>query len=44
MEQGLPAEFRPDISPLALLGLRLVTIPRGETPETTPGYSWPMRR
>jgi hypothetical protein len=42
--QNLPVEHRSDISPLALLGLRLVTIPRGETPGTTPGYSWPMRR
>jgi hypothetical protein len=43
--RGLPYEHRSDISPLALLGLRLVTIPRAnEAPETTPGYSWPMRR
>jgi hypothetical protein len=43
--QGLPVEHRPDISPLALLGLKLVTAPRADAlPETTPGYSWPMRR
>jgi hypothetical protein len=40
----LPVEHRADISPLALLELQLVTTPRGETPETSPGYSWPMRR
>jgi hypothetical protein len=34
--QGLPVEHRADISPLALLGLRLVTAPRGETPGTSP--------
>jgi hypothetical protein len=28
MEQGLPIEHRSDISPLALLGVRLVTVPR----------------
>jgi hypothetical protein len=43
--QGLPIEHRADISPLALLGVRLVTIPRTtELPETSPGYSWPWRR
>jgi hypothetical protein len=43
--EGLPCEHRADISPLALLGLRLVTAPRAnETPGTTPGYSWPMQR
>jgi hypothetical protein len=45
MEQRLPIEFRPDISPLALLGLKLVTAPRADAfPETSPGLSWPMRR
>jgi hypothetical protein len=45
MEQRLPVEFRPDISPLALLGLKLVTTPRADAlPETSPGLSWPMRR
>ena len=41
---GLAIEHRADISPLALLGLQLVTTPRGETPETSPGFSWPWRR
>jgi hypothetical protein len=43
--QGLPIEHRSDINPVALLGLRLVTTARvNETPQTTVGYSWPMRR
>ena len=43
--RGLPVEHRADISPLALLGLRLVTAPRAVAlPETSPGLSWPMRR
>jgi hypothetical protein len=43
--QGLPVEHRADISPLALLGLRMVTTPRvNEIFGTTPGFSWPMRR
>jgi hypothetical protein len=43
--QGLPIWHRSDISPLALLGLRLITAPRvSETSGTTPGYSWPWRR
>jgi hypothetical protein len=43
--QGLPVEHRADISPLALLGLKLVTTPRADgTPPTTPGYSWSLRR
>jgi len=44
MEQGLPVEFRSDISVLAILGIELRTVPRGETPETSAGYSWPWRR
>jgi hypothetical protein len=45
MEQNLPCEFRPDISPLALLGVRLVTPEAiSPSPETTPGHSWPWRR
>jgi hypothetical protein len=37
--QGLPVEHRPDISPLALLGVRLVTTPRvTEAPETSRGF------
>ena len=42
MEQGLPVEFRSDISPLAILQVQLVTTPRADTlPETSPGFSWP---
>jgi hypothetical protein len=38
-------EHRAEISPVALLGLRPVTTARvNQTPGTTPGYSWPMRR
>ena len=37
--QNLPVEHRADISPLALLGVALVTTPRAEAPETTQGYS-----
>ena len=43
--QGLPIEHRSDISPIALLGLRLTTAPRADaSPETSPGLSWPWRR
>jgi hypothetical protein len=43
--QGLPVEHRADISPLALLGLKLVTAPRADpSPETSPGLSWLLRR
>jgi hypothetical protein len=42
--QSLPCEHRGDISPVALLALRLVTAPRGETPGTSPGMSWDLRR
>jgi hypothetical protein len=46
--ENLPCEHRSDCSPLALLGLRLVTTPRADAlPETSPGFSWatwPMRR
>ena len=42
---GLACEHRSDCSPLALLGLRLVTTQRAsEMPETSAGYSWPWRR
>ena len=44
LSEGLPVEHRADISPLALLGLKLITAPRGETPETSAGYSWPWQR
>jgi hypothetical protein len=44
-EHGLACEHRSDINPVALLGLRLTTAPRGDaSPETSPGYSWPWRR
>ncbi len=44
-ENGLACEHRSDCSPLALLGLRLVTTQRAsEMPETSAGYSWPWRR
>jgi len=42
--QGLPVEHRADISPLAILQVRLVTTPRADAAETSPGYSWPLRR
>jgi hypothetical protein len=41
--QNLPCEHRPDVSVLALLSISLVTAPR-TTEQTSPGYSWPMRR
>ena len=37
---GLPLEFPADISPLALLAVRLVTTPRAGLPETTPGNAF----
>jgi hypothetical protein len=44
IEQNLPVEFRPDINPIALLGLRLITTARTtEMPETSQGHSW-LRR
>jgi hypothetical protein len=43
--QGLPCEHRADVSVAALLSITLETTTRdGQTPETTPGYSWPWRR
>ena len=43
--QGLPVEHRADCSPLAILQVQLITTPRADaSPETSPGYSWPMRR
>jgi hypothetical protein len=43
--QSLPVEHRADISPLAILQVRLLTVPRADAlPETSPGLSWPMRR
>jgi hypothetical protein len=38
--QGLPCEHRADVSPVALLGLRLVTAPRAGMPATSPGHAW----
>jgi hypothetical protein len=43
IEQGLPVEFRPDISPLALLGVQLIVTPRAEPGPSTPGLSWQRR-
>jgi hypothetical protein len=43
--QGLPVEHRADVSPLAILQVRLVTTPRADgLPGTTPGLSWDLRR
>ena len=42
--QGLPCEHRSDISPVALLAMRLVTPPRAGLPQTSPGPSWDLRR
>ncbi|WP_128935782.1 hypothetical protein [Bradyrhizobium zhanjiangense] len=43
--QGLPVEHRAEVSPQALLGVRLVTTPRNsEAPGTSPGLSWPWKR
>jgi hypothetical protein len=39
---GLPVEFPADISPLAILQVQLITVPRTtEMPGTSPGLSWP---
>jgi hypothetical protein len=44
-ERGEVIDFRPDTSPQAALGVRLVVVPRAtELPATTPGHSWPWRR
>jgi hypothetical protein len=37
--QGLPIEFRPDISPIAILGLTLITTLRAELPASSPGHA-----
>ena len=42
--RGLPCEHRPDCTPQCILGVKLLTIPRADAAETSPGYSWPMRR
>jgi hypothetical protein len=38
--EGLPVEHRSDISPLALLGVRLVTAAASKGHATSPGHSW----
>ena len=38
--QNLPVEFRPDASPLAVLGLQLRTVARAEPARTTPGHGY----
>jgi hypothetical protein len=43
MAQGLPVFHRKDCSPFAILQLRLVTAPRTNVPDTSPGMSW-LRR
>lgn len=40
MDEGLPATFRPDCNPLAILSCALITRPNGHPPETTDGYSY----
>ncbi len=40
--EGISVEFPGDINPIAILGLKLVTVPRAtELPPTSAGYSWP---
>jgi hypothetical protein len=41
---GLPVEHRSDCSPLALLGLRLVTAPRSDPPPTSPEHGYNIIR
>jgi hypothetical protein len=41
--QGLPVEHRADAGQRDLFSVRCMVTPRGETPGTTPGYSWPRR-
>ena len=41
--ENLPVEFRPDANPLAVLGLRLVTVAQAEPAGTTPGHSFVRR-
>jgi hypothetical protein len=42
--QGLPVEHRADISPLALLGLQLVSAPRAAPPPTSPEHAYDIVR
>jgi hypothetical protein len=45
MAQSLPCEHRSDCSPVAILGVTLVTTPRADAlPSTSPGQSWDLRR
>ena len=39
MDERLPVEHRPDVSPVALLGLRLVTTPHITASETSPEHA-----
>jgi hypothetical protein len=43
-QAGHQIEHAADADPRALLGIALVTVPRGETPGTSAGLSWPLRR
>jgi hypothetical protein len=38
--EGLKAEHRPEISPLALLGVALVSVPRATPGPTSPGHAY----
>jgi hypothetical protein len=40
MDEKLPAEHRADISPPALLGVALVTVPRADAPQTSPDHAY----
>ena len=43
--QGLPIEFRADCSAQAILGVKVLVATRADAAaETSPWYSWPMRR
>ena len=45
IDDKLPVEHRSDCSPLAILQVQLITTPRADaSPETSVGYSWPLRR
>ncbi|UGY28182.1 hypothetical protein HU675_0016255 [Bradyrhizobium septentrionale] len=44
-ERGEIIDFRPTTSPQAVLGVALRTVPHADAlPETTAGFSWPLRR
>ena len=40
--QGLPVEHRSDISPLALLGVRLITAPRATNGPSSPEHAYDL--